>query len=117
MLTTFSETLVSFAKHIWFGLGAFPFLLFVITVSFSVKGIVLFFLAKRGLQKSKSVLPWLLLLFVVVGSMLEDFSWIIKLVQILIIPAIDYKIVLFFIRIAFLYILILFSVFIIFISF
>jgi len=80
--------------------GSYPFLLIVICISFVLKLFLLTFLFRFASQSIKISQQCVCLSLVLTCGMIENFAWIIKLIQILFIPSLDYRIILFFIRIA-----------------
>lgn len=75
-------------------------LLFIEVFALLIKFYVLFFLGSKAFKSSKISKSLLFLFFALVGSIVIDFTWIIKLVREIYIPTIDYRILLFFIRLA-----------------
>lgn len=57
------------------------FLLCVTAASFLIKIYFLSILIPRGLRTAHILTPWLLLLFVLIGSLIGDFAWFFKLVR------------------------------------
>jgi len=99
-MVNFSEILISLIKPIWTFLGSYPFLFFAVSVSFTVKTFFLTVFSLRGIRESKLSPPLLLLLLVLVGGMVEDIAWLIRLCELLFIPNLDYRIALIPIRMA-----------------
>ena len=81
-------------------LGSYPFILFASSLSLGLKAFILIFLAMRGIQSSTTRRPWLFLLIVLIAAMVSNLAWIIKSIQMTIFPTMDYRIVLFMLRIA-----------------
>jgi len=78
---TFWGDLIPFFRSIWVFLGSHPFLFCAITISLVVKAFLFFFFIQRGRCIARFSMPLILLLLVLVGGMLEDFSWIVKLLH------------------------------------
>ncbi|MCK5632909.1 hypothetical protein KAH94_04120, partial [bacterium] len=76
----FFGDLIPFFRSIWVFLGSHPFLFCAITISLALKTFLFFFFVQRGRRIAKFSMPLILLLLVLVGGMIEDFSWIMKLV-------------------------------------
>jgi transcriptional regulator with GAF, ATPase, and Fis domain len=85
-----------------FLIGSYPVLLVVHCVSITLKifiaSTLLFKLRKSPV--AKLFRPWALLIVVVISASIVDFAWIIKMIKEVFIPTLDYKVVLFFLRIA-----------------
>ena len=81
-------------------LGSYPFLFIAILISFVLKTCILIILIKRGFHNTYAKYPWLFLLGVLTSAIVGDFAWLLKLLQILFFPQMDYRIILFSIRIA-----------------
>jgi len=90
----------SFFHYLESIIGSFPVLLTFTTVALSIKLFLLFFLISKGMRSSKVPKPWIYLTLFLLGSMVEDVAWVLKLSQTLFFPAMDYRITLFLIRIA-----------------
>jgi hypothetical protein len=77
------------------------FLLFIIeNLAFLAKLSILIFFGLQAFRKSKISKSLLLVAFVLLGGLLTDFTWIIKLYREIIAPDLDYRIIIFFIRIS-----------------
>lgn len=87
-------------------LGSFPFLLFVTISAFILKACLLIILFKRSSQIKSAHRSWFLLVLVLIGSMSADSAWILKLVRTLFVPLLDYRIVIFWIRISWAFVMI-----------
>ena len=81
-------------------IGSYPFLLVATSIAFCIKMIILISLASRGIKSQKIQKSWILLILVLIGSMVSDSAWILKLSQMLFFPKIDPRLTLFWIRIA-----------------
>lgn len=81
-------------------LGNYYFLITITTIAFSLKLIIAILLVLYGFKSTSAKLSRFLLLLVLCGSMVSDIAWILKLIQILFIPQLDYRISTFFVRIA-----------------
>ena len=66
----------------------------------AVKCYLLALLIPKGIQRTSAKLSWFLLLGILVGSLLGDFSWLLKLLHDLYMPGFPYTICVFCIRIA-----------------
>lgn len=99
MTDLFSLT-INLLKPIWLICGNLYFLLFAIGLSLILKGYLLSQLYAKGSKTTKSQLPFTLLLVLILSAaMMEDISWIIKLLRLTFLPSLSYKIVIFFVRI------------------
>lgn len=76
------------------------FLCLTILVSLFIKILLLAILIPQAFRSPSSQKSCLLLVIVLFGSMIGDFSWSIKLVRLLFIPMIPYPAILFFVRVA-----------------
>ncbi len=76
------------------------FLLAVIFISFSVKAYYFSILIPQGLRSPTIHKPWIFLLGVLAGSIVCDSAWIIKIVREIFFPYTPYTFVIFFIRLA-----------------
>lgn len=75
-------------------------LFFVEIVAFSTKSFLLIFLGLKGFRSSKISKPLLLLFGALIGSIFADLTWIVKLIREIFLPSLDYRILLFLIRLA-----------------
>lgn len=73
--------MVTFILDLYEVIASSEFLLCVTATSFLIKIYFLSILIPRGLRTAQILTPWLLLLFVLVGSLVGDFSWFFKLVR------------------------------------
>lgn len=80
--------------------GSFPFLLITTSTAFVLKSCVLTILIIQGWRSSKNHRPLVLLSLVLLGAMISDLAWILKLIQMLFVQDMDYRILKFLIRIA-----------------
>ena len=81
-------------------LGSYAFLITVATISFTLKTIILTLVLAQQPSSPSIRKAYFYLLMVLLGAMISDFSWIVKLISLLFIPTMDYRIVIFWIRIA-----------------
>ncbi|PKN03407.1 hypothetical protein CVU75_02370 [Candidatus Dependentiae bacterium HGW-Dependentiae-1] len=95
MILSFFDTILRFIES---ALGNFYFLIAVTSVLFFLKATLLVSLVTRGLRSSKLHRQWLFLVFVLVGSMFENFAWLIKLSKLTFLPDIEYRLTLFMAR-------------------
>jgi len=79
---------------------SYPFLLVAITLSFLFKLFIFSNIIKQLLRTTTRLSLWILLAIILLANMTSDIAWMIKIVTILFIPATDYRIMLFIIRIA-----------------
>lgn len=92
------ETPLLFIENV---LGSYPFVLTVTSIAFAVKAYLLVTLISRSQFITTAKRSWFLLVMVLIGSMVGDSSWILKLVQCIFFPEGDfYQLRLFWIRIA-----------------
>jgi hypothetical protein len=86
------------------------FLLFFIeNVAFVSKCYILFFLGLQASRTAKLSKPLLLLFCVLIGGLFSDFTWMIKLFREIFLPTLDYRIIVFFIRLSWAFSLIQFQ--------
>lgn len=82
-------------------LSSIPFLFFAETISLLLKSYII---VKLFLHRAEKNTPfqqaWFLLVLILTGSILEDLAWIIRLLQLSFIPNLDYRIIIFFVRLA-----------------
>jgi hypothetical protein len=76
------------------------FLLTTNSISFILKTSFLTILSFQGFKTSYARTPWFFLLLVLLTGMVEDFAWIIKLSRTLFFPGLDYRFIVFTLRIA-----------------
>lgn len=82
-------------------LSSTPFLLLAETISLFVKGyIIVKLFLHRTENQTQFKKAWLLLILILAGSIMEDLTWIIKLLQQTILTKIDYRVLIFLIRTA-----------------
>lgn len=81
-------------------------LLCVITFSFCVKISFLHLLIPHAFKASRVIAPALFLLGIIIGSMMGDFAWMLKIGRELLIPDLPYEYVTFFIRISWAFLII-----------
>jgi transcriptional regulator of aromatic amino acid metabolism len=87
-------------------LSSFYFILFATFVSFVLKSGILISLITKTVKRDQITRPLFFLFAILVGNMFSDLSWIVKLSQLLFLPQLSYKIVLFVIRIAWVFFLV-----------
>jgi len=85
--------------------SSFYFILFATSLSFLLKLSFLIALIKKIVKMDIVVRPLYFLLAILVSNMFSDLAWITKLSQLLFFPQLSYKIVLFIIRIAWVFVL------------
>ncbi len=95
MILTFFDVITHFIESF---LGNFYFLIAVTSTLFILKATLLVSLVMRGLRSSKLHRQWLFLVFVLIGSMCENFAWLIKLSKLTFLPEIEYRLTLFMAR-------------------
>lgn len=71
-------------------LGSYPFVLACTSIAFSLKAYLLVTLIARSQFITTAKRSWFLLLMVLIGSMVVDSAWMLKLVQCIFFPAGDY---------------------------
>lgn len=81
-------------------LGSYPFVLATILLSFALKCYLLVTLTTRGNNITSAKKSWFLLLLVIIGSLVDTSAWILKLIRCLFFPNMDYRVCMFWIRIA-----------------
>lgn len=86
-------------------LSSFYFILFATSLSFLLKLSFFVALIKKIIRMDVIVRPLYFLLAILVSNMFSDLAWITKLSQLLFFPQLSYKIVLFIIRIAWVFVL------------
>jgi transcriptional regulator of acetoin/glycerol metabolism len=93
------ETILHFFESV---LGSYPFLLTTIVIAFSVKAYLLSTLISRGNLTTNAKKTWFFLLMVLIGSMISDSAWALKLIEYFVPLAASnyYQIRIFWIRIA-----------------
>lgn len=95
------DALKSLFATIEFFLGSYPFLLVIILLAFAFKGVILAnLILRRSDRPVKTKLPWFFVMIMLVSAMFSNFAWIVKLIECLFLPNLDYRFVLFPIRIA-----------------
>lgn len=75
-------------------------LLCIESIALLIKFYILFFVGLKALRLSKVTSSFLFLLLSLLGSVVTDITWVIKLIREIYFPTIDYRILLFFIRFA-----------------
>ncbi len=81
-------------------IGSYPFLLVAITLSFLLKLFIFNNTIKQLLHATTQSRLWFLLSTILFANMVADAAWIVKLSTLLFIPAMDYRIMLAIVRIA-----------------
>lgn len=81
-------------------LGSHSFLLFINTTAFILKFCLLVILIKRSPQIKSANKTLILLMLILIGSMVVDSAWILKISRDLFIPSLDYRFAIFWIRIS-----------------
>ncbi len=88
-------------------LSSKPFLLIATTISLAIKTYIISQLfVHRKERQTKFQQAWLSLILILLGSITEDLAWIIKLTKALFFPCIDYRIIIFALRIAWAFVII-----------
>jgi transcriptional regulator of aromatic amino acid metabolism len=80
--------------------GYQPFVLLVTIISFCLKAFILVRLLKAGSQSTTTKYSWFFLLYVLICSMIGDSAWCLSLIKTLWLPTLDYRIYIFWVRIA-----------------
>lgn len=81
-------------------ISSYLFLFVAETLSLFLKGYFLFFVLRHGLRSPKIQRPWVFLIVILISAMFADFAWIVSLGHKLFFPTMDYRPVLFVIRVA-----------------
>ncbi len=81
-------------------LGDHYFLLFINSVSFAFKVSFFSFFSFKLLKTKKTPFSWICFLIVIASSAVEDFGWIASLLYRTLLPAANYPLILFFVRVA-----------------
>ena len=95
-----------FLEYIEYFFGSYPFIFATTCGSFILKACLLIALLRKTIGSATVERPLIFLLATLIGNMFSDFAWMIKLTQTLFIPQLSYSIVLFFIRIAWVFFII-----------
>src|SRR5258708_2983675 len=95
-----------FLEYLESVLSSFYFILFVACVSFVLKFCILFTFIKKTIYSDKINRPLFFFILFLFGNMFSDLAWVVKLSQLLFFPQLSYKVVLFVIRIAWIFFLI-----------
>jgi len=90
-------------------LGSFYFILPATSLSFLLKLVILVVLIRKTFTMDTVARPLFFLFAILVGNMFSDLAWILKLSQLLFLPEISYQIVLFIIRVAWIFLLVQFQ--------
>src|SRR5438477_7264193 len=86
--------------------GSFQFIFAATSFSFILKAYIFFILIRQTISLKKFDKPFTFLMVILISNMFSDFAWIIKLIQSIFMPELGYKVVLFFIRIAWIFFII-----------
>lgn len=81
-------------------LGGLPFLISVNVIAFTLKAVILALFLSQKSQPNATKRSRFYLLLVLIGSMVEDSAWVVKLIQFLFVPTLDYRIQITWIRVA-----------------
>jgi len=95
-----------FIKYLELFFGSYQFIFAATLGSFILKLCLLFVLIRRTVSLEKIERPVLFLLTILISNMFSDFAWIIKFIQLLFLPQLSYTIIIFFIRIAWIFFII-----------
>src|SRR5438445_4629971 len=87
-------------------LGSFYFILPATSLSFLLKLVILVVLVRKTLTMDTVARPVFFLFAILIGNMFSDLGWALKLFQSLFCPQLSYQIVLFIIRIAWVFFLV-----------
>jgi len=79
-------------------LGSYPFLLGVESASLLIKLALLIIVIFYGLRSSKIPRPWFYLVPILIGSMFANFAWVSSISRKLFFPDMDYRPVIFLVR-------------------
>ena len=86
-------------------LSSFYFILFATLVSLILKSGILLILTKKTVNMVQAGKPLCFLFVILISNMFSDLAWVVKLSQLLFFPQLSYKIVLFIIRIAWVFVI------------
>src|SRR5437667_712309 len=89
-------------------LGSFQFIFIATCASLLLKIFFLFVLTKKASYSNATKLQWSLLTLILISSVFIDFAWFIKLIQLLFYPDMKYQIILFSLRIGWMFFVILY---------
>ncbi|HXW85906.1 MAG TPA: sigma 54-interacting transcriptional regulator [Candidatus Bathyarchaeia archaeon] len=92
--------MISIFQHIETIFGNYYFLICINTFSFILKSSILFILKKRKNINSIEHVCWTFLLWLLISSIITDSAWLIKLLSLTFFSELDYKIIIFWIRIS-----------------
>jgi len=95
-----SDLFLSLMHYVGSILGNYKFLLAATSLSISLKIFILSILIKRGVLSNKTRWSFIFLLVFIIGAIVSDFAWIFKLCQLLFFRSMDYRFLLFSIRIS-----------------
>ncbi len=84
-------------------LGDYQFLLAAEILALFLKSYVLVSITVWGLRSSKIQRTWIYFVSMIIGSIVIDFGWVIKLIELLFIAKMDYRVQIFFIRFAWIF--------------
>ncbi len=101
-MTKIFEILINISQSLWSFLGGFPFLLAIMTFSFTVKFyfVINLFVHMRTNKNWHIRRSCVLLILVLVSAMFSNSAWIIKIIRKLFIPSLNYTFCIFWLRIA-----------------
>ena len=87
--------------HLFYqAINTYQFVFCIELISFITKAILLCIILLQGLRSRKTHIAWFFLLLVFIGSMFSNIAWIISVLHKLFLKNIDYRLVVFIIRIA-----------------
>jgi len=92
---------------------------FIFTATFGslcLKLCILFFLIHRTISLRKIERPFFFLFIIIISNMFSDFAWVLQLSKILFFPQLNYKIILFFTHIAWMFFIIQYQSLVLFIE-
>jgi transcriptional regulator of aromatic amino acid metabolism len=95
-----------FLEYLEFFFGSYQFIFIATSISFLLKGCLLILLIRKTMSAVTVERPLFFLLATLVGNMFSDLAWMLKLAQIFFAPELSYTMVLFFIRIAWVFFII-----------
>ena len=99
-MLTFLSLLLSYLTYFWKQLGSFNFIFASISLSFIIKLGLLIPLFLNGFRSKNKQKSWYFLVIVLTSALVGDLGWIIKLIQILFIPTLNYHFIIFVLRLA-----------------
>ncbi len=87
-------------------LSSYYFILFATSLSFILKLAILIALVRKTIRMDSVAHPLFFLFAILIGNMFSDLAWILKLSQMLFFPQMSYQIVLFIIRLAWVFVIV-----------